>query len=34
LLDEYAKPLLEAGFAQGDKDYLETFIEGLQHYME
>lgn len=32
-LEEYAAPLLRAGFAHGDKEYLDTFIEGLQHHM-
>ncbi|MDI9776702.1 hypothetical protein QM325_02885 [Pseudomonas putida] len=32
-LEEYGAPLLRAGFAQGDKEYLDTFIEGLQHHM-
>lgn len=32
-LEEYGAPLFRAGFAQGDKEYLDTFIEGLQHHM-
>jgi len=33
-LDEYATPLLAAGFAQGNREHLATFVEGLQHYVE
>ncbi|GLO09851.1 hypothetical protein PPUJ20005_38200 [Pseudomonas putida] len=32
-LEEYTTPLLEAGFAFGDKEYLATYVEGLQYHM-
>ncbi|VVM69216.1 hypothetical protein PS631_01715 [Pseudomonas fluorescens] len=33
-LDEYSVPLLNAGFANGDREYLATFVEGLEQPMQ